>query len=435
MPLSADDQRQTLRQVALRLTPVLALTYVLAQIDRVNVSFAALHMNAALGFSEAVYGLGAGLFFLGYLLLQVPLNLAIARFGAGRVIATLMVAWGFASSATALVHTPAQFYAVRLLVGAAESGVYPGMMLYLTYWFPAARRAGAVGLVALSVPVAGLLGSPLSGIILDHTQGLGGLQSWQWLFILEGMPAAFLALLVLAMLTDRPAHARWLSPAQREWLTQTLAAEAAAQPPPARAPWREALAQKRVWQLAAMYFFFAGGCISSLYWLPRLVQVAAPQASAQSIGWVVGLPFVLFGISTVWWGRRSDRVAERRWHTLAPALLGVAGLAALPFVHGLGGAFAALCIYMLGFGGAFSACWGLIMSSLTARIAPMGIAVVNSAGSLAAFLGLYGAGALISATGGYSAGVLALAAALLLGAALALILPAQRGVGPATAPA
>jgi MFS transporter, ACS family, tartrate transporter len=412
--------RMVLRRVAWRLTPVLALTYVVAQIDRVNVSFAALTMNADLGFSASVYGLGAGLFFVGYLLLQVPMNLAIARFGAGRVIAGLMVAWGIASAATALVGTPAEFYVVRLLVGAAESGVYPGMMLYLTYWFPAAQRATAVGLVALSVPIAGLLGSPLSGFILDHTHGLAGLASWQWLFILEGLPVVLLAPLVLAVLTDRPARAAWLSPAERDFLTATLAAEAAAQPPAAHAPWREVLGSTRVWLLAALYFLFAGGLIGSLFWLPRAVAHAAPGISAETVGWIVGAPYLLFGAATVWWGRRSDRLRERRWHTFAPAALGALGLAVLPFVQGPWAALGALCLYLGALGGAFSACWGLITAALPPRLAPVGIALVNSAGSLGAFGAIYVVGPLVDATGSLAPGLVLLAAAVALGGALAL---------------
>lgn len=421
--LDARARRETLRRVAWRLTPVLALTYVLAQIDRVNVSFAALTMNADLGFSASVYGLGAGLFFVGYVLLQVPMNLAIARVGAGRVIAALMVAWGFASASTALVQTPAQFYAVRLLVGAAESGVYPGIMLYLTYWFPRAERAGAVGLVALSIPVAGLLGSPLSGVILDHTHGWLGLKSWQWLFILEGLPAALLAPLAIAVLTDRPQRARWLATPERAWLAGTIAAEAAAEPAVPRAPGREALADRRVWLLGGLYFLFAGGLIGSIYWLPRAVAEAAPQASAQTIGWVVGTPYLLFGAASVWCGRRSDRLRERRWHSFAPAAFGALGLAALPFAHGAGSAFAALAVYFLGAGAAFSACWGLITVALPARLAPLGIALVNSAGSIGAFGAIYLVGLLADASGSLAPGLLTLAAAGAAGGALALRLP------------
>lgn len=439
MPVTLDEatRHAVLRRVAWRLAPMLVLTYVVAQIDRVNVSFAALTMNADLGFSASVYGLGAGLFFLGYVILQVPMNLAVARFGAGRVIAVLMVAWGFASAATALVATPAQFYAIRLLVGAAESGVYPGMMLYLTYWFPAAQRATAVGLVALSVPVAGLVGSPLSGLILDHTHGIAGLAGWQWLFILEGLPAAFLALGVLAVLTDRPRNARWLAEAERDWLAGTLAAEAAAQPSTVHAPWRAVLADRRVWLLAALYFLFAGGLIGSLYWLPRAVQAAAPGASAELIGWIVGLPYLLFGAATVWWGRRSDRLGERRWHTFAPAALGSLGLAALPFAPGPWAALAALGLYFLGMGAAFSACWGLITSTLPARGAALGIALINSAGSIAAFGAIYLVGVLTDATASLAPGLITLAAAVGLGSALVLRLPAtpvasRQGVAPPT---
>lgn len=213
------------RQVTLRLIPLLILIYVLAHLDRVNVSFAALTMNEDLGFSDAIYGLGAGLFFFGYFLFEVPANKLLERIGARRLIGSIMLVWGAVSAAMATVGTPFEFYVMRFVLGVAESGLYPGIILYLTYWFRDRDRATAIGQFALALAVAGLLGGPLSGAIMDGMGGVAGLASWQWLFIVEGVPTVLLGLVVLMILPDRPAQAHWLTPAQRTWLEDTLQAE------------------------------------------------------------------------------------------------------------------------------------------------------------------------------------------------------------------
>ena len=419
---AAPDFAGVPRQVAWRLLPLLGLIYVIAQIDRVNVSFAALTMNADLGFSDAVYGFGAGLFFLGYLVFQVPSNLLLERYGAGRVLAVLMMAWGVASAATALVRTPAEFYLIRTLLGVAESGVYPGIMLYLTYWFRAQERATAIGLFTLSVPVAGLVGSPLSGFILERTDGGLGIAGWQWLFVLEGLPAAGLALVVLLVLAERPRQARWLDAAASDWLEQELASEPAAR---RVGGWTGALRQRRVWWLAAAYFLFAGGLIGSLYWLPKLVRAVAPGLAGDTIGWMIGLPYLAFGVASVLWARHSDRRRERRWHFASGAWVGAAGLLALGLARDALQAQLALVLMMFGMGMAFSTFWGLVTGALDRHSAAVGIALINACGSLASFCTIYGVGLVLDAGGGYLGGFGLLA--LMVAASTPLALAAREG--------
>ena len=401
------------RKVAWRLIPLLGLAYVLGQLDRVNVSFAALTMNADLGFSPAVYGLGAGLFFIGYVFFQIPSNLILERVGARRLLATIMVIWGVLSSATALVSSAAEFYVIRLLLGAAESGLYPGAMLYLTYWFGERERAMAVGWFALSVPVAGLLGSPLSGWILDVSADWGLLAGWQWLFILEGMPSVLVALLVLTLLTDRPEQAAWLSAAEKRHLADITAP---APTPAAVSGHHDARDWYAILILSVSYFFFAGALVGSLYWIPKALEALAPGVAPTVIGWLVGLPYLLFAFGTLYWGHRSDRTGRRRGHVLAAFLLASGGLLLLALADRLSVGVVAVCLILLGGGAGFSTFWGLATSALVHRDRALGIAVVNVLGSLGSFATIYLGGVAVQATGGYLITFAVMAAAGICGA-------------------
>lgn len=295
----ADDVR---RQISVRLIPLLIVIYIMAHLDRVNVSFAALTMNQDLNFSDAVYGLGAGLFFFGYFLFEVPANLLLERIGARRLISGIMLIWGTVSALMACVATPTQFYVMRFILGVAEAGLYPGIILYLTYWFRANDRATAIGQFALALAVAGLLGSPLSGAIMDGMAGVLGLAGWQWLFIVEGIPTVLLAFVVLMVLPDSPAQARWLTAAQRSWLQNALATERAAAAPVADGTLRKVF-HPTVLLLALAYFLFLGSFTGVIFWSPKLVHALDPSLSATAVGWVVGAPYLLFGAALVLWGR------------------------------------------------------------------------------------------------------------------------------------
>jgi len=404
------------RRVAWRLMPILVLVYVLGQLDRVNVSFAALTMNRDLGFSAAVYGLGASLFFLGYLVFQLPANLMLQRFGARRLIAVIMVVWGLVSASTALVTSAAEFYAVRLLLGVAESGLYPCIMLYITYWFARQNRAMAVSLFALSVPIAGVLGSPLSGWIMEYFDQTAGLAGWQWLFILEGLPCSVLAVAVLLVLTDRPQHARWLTADQRAGLIGQLDQEDAdinvahdGQKPAGGI--RAAFLSKQIWWLAAINFLFTGALVGALYWLPKAVARAAPELGAADIGWHVGLPYLAFALSTLLWGWSSDRHSERFWHPLSGMVITGIALFWLAGDLTLQSTDMAITLFMLGIGAGFASFWGMTTTLLPAHLAAVGIALVNIAASFGSFAGIALSGQAINAVGETGAGFLLLAVA------------------------
>ena len=407
---SSNLLKATNRQIAWRLMPLLVLVYVLGQLDRVNVSFAALTMNRDLGFSDAVYGFGASLFFLGYLFFQLPANVMLERFGARRLIATIMLIWGLVSAATALVTSASQFYGVRLLLGVAESGLYPGIMLYITYWFARENRAMAVALFMLSVPIAGVLGSPLSGWIMQQFDGSAGLAGWQWLFLLEGLPCSLLALVVLFLLTDRPEQAQWLTAEQKQALGDQLAAELSDQTPTTSTKQRIriAVSSASVWWLCLINFFYTGALVGALYWLPKAVARAGEQLGEAAIGWHVGLPYLAFALSSLVWSWHSDRNNERFWHPFIGMLITAMALFLLATNLSLLQTDLAITLFMLGIGAGFATFWALTTTLLSPEIAAIGIALINIAGSLGSFVGIALSGQAITATGQPGAGFLLL---------------------------
>nr|ART37074.1 D390 [uncultured bacterium] len=413
------------RRISLRLIPLLIVIYIMAHLDRVNVSFAALTMNRDLGFSDAVYGLGAGLFFFGYFLFEVPANLLLERIGARRMISSIMLIWGAVSALMAYVSSPTQFYAMRFVLGVAESGLYPGLILYLTYWFRAADRATAIGQFALAVAAAGLLGSPLSGAIMDGMGGQLGLASWQWLFIAEGVPTVLLGFVVLMVLPDGPAQARWLTAAQCTWLENELATERAAAAPVAHGTLRR-LFHPTVLLLALAYFLFLGSFTGVIFWSPKLVHALGPNLSATMVGWVVGVPYLMFGAALIGWGRHSDRSGERHWHVSLGTLMAAVGYVAMAYAGSVWQVFAGMLLALLGAGAAFSCFWGLVTAAIPPAMAAVGIAVVNSFGALGAFITVAALGRLLEATHSYRPGVLLFSAAAVLAALAVQLVPRQR---------
>ncbi|MBS0641066.1 MAG: MFS transporter, partial [Proteobacteria bacterium] len=314
-----------MRRVSWRLMPFLILAYLLCYIDRVNVGFASLQMNKAVGIDPKTYGLGAGIFFIGYFILEVPSNLALARFGARTWIARIMLSWGVVSAAFALIGGPTSFLILRFLLGAAEAGFFPGVILYLTYWFPAEYRAKIVGIFMVAIPVAGLIGSPISGAILgmDGVLGLGG---WQWIFILEALPTILLGIAAFAWLTDRPEHAHWLTAEQQGWLTAKLQGEAQRAPKVAHDSVWKVITNPTVLIMALVYASASGASTSLSLWMPQLVKSFG--LSNFGTGLVNAVPF---GIAAVWmvlWGRSSDRSGERVWHNAVPLMWMAAAMVA-----------------------------------------------------------------------------------------------------------
>jgi ACS family tartrate transporter-like MFS transporter len=414
-----------LATVRRRLIPFLFLLYVIAYLDRVNVGFAALEMNRDLGFSAAVYGLGSGIFFVSYTLLEVPSNLMLARVGAGAWIARIMLTWGLVSAGMAFVQSAPMFYALRFLLGAAEAGFFPGIIYYLTQWFPARDRARAIALFMTGTAIAGVIGAPLSSglLLLD---GVWGLQGWQWLFIVEGLPAVLLAPVVWRRLNETPATARWLSEAERRWLTDTLEAERAARPP-GHGSLRGAFASGRLWALAVIYFTIVLAIYGVSFWLPQILQ-ALGEASSATVALVSALPYVAAAVAMVVVGSRSDRTGERRWHVAGSALAGAAGFAIAALAPtSLAISLAALSLAAMGVWSTLGPFWALPTAFLTGRAAAGGVALVNSVANIGGFVGPTVTGYMRDVTGSFAAGLWLLAAGLTMGAICVLLLPASDG--------
>jgi MFS transporter, ACS family, tartrate transporter len=405
-----------LRKVAWRLVPFLGLGYFFAFLDRVNVGFAALTMNADIGLSAAAYGFGAGIFFIGYVLFEVPSNVILARVGARIWIARIMISWGLLSAAMALVEGPTSFYVLRFLLGVAEAGFFPGIIYFLSCWFPSAYRARILGAFMVAIPLSGVLGAPLS------TQLLGlagfGLAGWQWMFILEGLPAALLGLAVLKYLRDRPADAEWLEPHERELLDAELAREG---PAAAHVPGvGRVLANPVVWLFGLAYFGIIVGFYGYNFWLPQMVKSLGALSNVE-VGLLLMIPSALAGIVMVAWGLHSDRSGERRWHAALPALLAAVALAASATLQGL--PVAAIVALMVAGIGAFSALpvfWTLPAARLTGPAAAAGIALVNSIGNVGGFVGPSLIGQVKEATGSFAPALWVLAAAMAVAAIIVL---------------
>jgi ACS family tartrate transporter-like MFS transporter len=411
-----DIEDRAFAKAAWRLLPFLGVLYFVSFLARVNLGFAALTMNADLGFSAEVFGFGAGIFFVAYALLEVPSNLILARVGARRWICRIMVSWGLLSAGTAFVHDQASFYALRFLLGAAEAGFFPGMIYYLTLWFPALRRAHMVAAFMAAVPLAGIIGSPLSAAILGM-DGVLGLAGWKWLFLIEGAPAVLLGFAVLAWLPDGPADAAWLSADERAAIAASLAREPAAEH---RDLW-PAVREPRVWLLVLPYF----GVVLTLYglsfWMPQIVK-AMGYTNLQT-GFLVALPYVLAAAAMILWGRRSDRQGERIGHFVLPALLAAAGFAGAAFLPGNQAVFVALTVATVGVYACLGPFWSVPAGFLGATAAAAGIALINSLGNLGGFAGPALIGWVMRTTGGYASamGLFALVAVV---AALAMVLVA-----------
>jgi len=409
-----------LRKVAWRLIPFLGLAYFFAFLDRVNVGFAALTMNEDIGLSAAAYGFGAGIFFIGYVLFEVPSNVILARVGARIWIARIMISWGLLSASMALVEGPTSFFVMRFLLGVAEAGFFPGIIYFLACWFPSAYRARILGAFLVAIPLSGVLGAPLSTRLLGF-EGFG-LAGWQWMFILEGLPAALLGLAVLRWLRDRPADAEWLEPREREWLTQELERERRAT---AHEPGiGRVFANPSVWLFGFAYF----GIIVSLYgfnfWMPQMIKGLGSLSNVE-VGLVLMIPSALAGVAMVAWGLHSDRRGERRWHVALPAfaaaaaLVAAAVLQASPFA-----AFLALIVAGVGTFCSLPAFWTLPAAALAGPAAAAGIALVNSIGNFGGFVGPALIGYIKESTGSFALALGVLAAAM--AAAACIVLAASR---------
>lgn len=415
-------EKRVMRKVTLRIVPFIMLLYFIAFIDRVNLGFAALTMNKDLGFSPTVFGVGAGIFFLGYFLFEVPSNLILHKVGARIWIARVMITWGLVSACMALVNSANSFYLLRFLLGVAEAGFFPGIILYLSYWFPAAKRAQVTAIFMAAAPLSTALGSPLSAALLQM-HGMMGLAGWQWMFVLEAIPAVLSGIVVLFFLTDRPAKAKWLTDEEREWLQGTLQAEEQSRSATGShsSAWR-GLADRRVLALALVYFGTSAGLYTLSIWSPQIIHSLG--ASSLATGFLNALPAILGVVAMILWARHSDRKGERSWHVIAACLLAAAGLIYAGNITTLLGVIMALALVNIGISASKPPLWSMPTLFLSGPAAAAGIAVINSIGNLGGFAGPVVIGIIRQQTGSYTWGLYFVAGLLILSAFIVLLLSA-----------
>jgi ACS family tartrate transporter-like MFS transporter len=404
--------------------PFLFALYVCAYLDRVNLSYAALSIRRELGFSDTVYGAGAGLFFISYALFEVPSNLILLRMGPRRWIAIIMTAWGVLSTCMALVHTPHSFYMVRFLLGAAEAGFFPGIVLYLTYWFPLAQRAQAVARFMTATAVAGIVGAPISTLLL-RLDGVAHIAGWKWLFVGEGLPSIFLGLCVLFVLTDRPENATWLSQPEREWLLAEVKAHESRSAPSAGTHLLHAFRNGTVWVLASIYFAISVGLYGLSLWLPVVVKNLSHAADLRVVG-LTAVPYLLAAVAMLLVARSSDRTGERKWHLCACLAGGAVAFLLSAVLNNPLLEITALFVSAAGIWGGVGPFWTLPTGMLRGDAAAGGIALINSVGAVGGFCGPYLMGRVSDLTHSFSAALLVCSGLLLVAAMVAATLRQNR---------
>lgn len=416
-------RKSAYRKIAFRLMPFLMLCYFCAYLDRVNVGFAKLQMMSDLQFSEAVYGLGAGIFFLGYFLCEVPSNIILHKVGARRWIARIMITWGILSGCFAFVETEWQFYTLRFLLGVAEAGLAPGLLLYLTYWFPSYRRARMTVLWFIAIPISGMIGGPLSGLIMNQMDTVHGWYGWQWMFVLEAIPTVVVGLLVLAVLKDSVQDAHWLTSSEKNLVQQEIAQDN--QQKEGHSSIKDFISDKRLWLLAGIYFCVVMGQYAITFWLPTLIRNSGISDNWH-IGLLTSLPYMCAIVVMLLAGRSGDHFRERRWHLIIPMCAGAVALTfATLFASNLTLSLICLCIAASGVLTASSLFWMLPTNFLGGVSAAAGIAGINSFANLAGFCSPFLIGWITTNTGSNAIGMFLITAVLIVGASLVLRVPAK----------
>ncbi|AYZ67960.1 MFS transporter [Burkholderia multivorans] len=427
--VAADAMRKT----TLRIVPLLFMLWLVNFLDRVNVSFAALDMTKAFHFTPELYGFGAGIFFIGYILFEIPSNLALQRFGARVWLTRIIVTWGIVSALQAFIFDATSFVAIRFLLGVAEAGFLPGVLYYLTRWFPAERRARAIGQVMSANMIAVVVGAPLSAAIMsiDHAAGLAG---WQWMFIVEAVPAVALGVVTYCFLSDEPQQATWLSAPERAWLVDAMQRDRAAAASIGTERFGDALREPIVWLLGLLYLMVGVGFFGITLWLPQIVRQIA-EMSTMRVGLFSAVPFLLGAVAMVVNGRHSDRTLERRWHLALPLAIGSLGLAASAVAPSAVAAMACVCVAMLGIGASLSVFWSIPSSFLTGRAAAGGLALVNMISGLSGFVGPYVIGWIRGHSPDFANALFFMAGSVAIAALLAAVLPFPVAPGGRVEPA
>ncbi|KWB25127.1 MFS transporter permease [Burkholderia cepacia] len=432
VPLTGNELSSGYRKVTSRLIPLIFICYLFNYLDRVNVGFAKLQMLSDLKMSETVYGLGAGVFFIGYVLSGVPSNLMLRRVGARIWIAIIMCLWGALSASLLLVRTPESFYALRFLTGIAEAGFFPGMVLFLTQWYPPTRRGRAIALFMSAIPVSGVLGGPLSGWMLTHfAAGQSGLAAWQWLFLLQGAPTVLLGVAVFFLLQDQIADATWLTEGEKAALAQAMADDAAAHGPAAgklqsATLVRDIVCNITVWKFGLVYFSIQMGVYAINFWLPTIIK-SLGIGNDGMVGWLSGVPYLFAAIAMIVVGRSADARRERRWHLSVPMAIGVAGLViAARFDDQIAPAMIGLTLATSGALTALAMFWPLPTAVLGGTAAAGGVALINSLGQIAGFVSPYIVGWIKDATHRTDIALYLLSSAMVVGFVLVMRTPARQ---------
>ncbi|KVL05301.1 MFS transporter [Burkholderia cepacia] len=415
-------EAKTYAKVSRRLIPFLMLCYLGAYLDRVNVGFAKLQMLSDLRFSETVYGVGAGIFFLGYFLFEVPSNLVLHRVGARKWLARIMLTWALISASFVFVKSPTVFYMLRFLLGVAEAGFAPGVILYLTYWFPSARRAKALSLFFMAIPLAGIIGGPLSGSIMHSLEGAMSMAGWKWLFLLEAVPSLVLGIAILLYLDDGVAKATWLTDSEKALLARNVAGDDAHKT--AHLSIGAFIGDRRLWLMAAIYFCVVLGQYGLTFWLPTIVRKAG-VSDPLWVGIFTAIPYLCALVALPLIGMSADRRRERRFHLAIPMLIAAAGFAALPALGSVAASIICLSVAAAGILASSSQFWSLPTSLLGGVSAAAGIAAVNCFANLAGFFSPAIVGWLNDLTGKSTAGLVFISVAVTLGAALVFLVPAR----------
>jgi ACS family tartrate transporter-like MFS transporter len=421
--LSSEQGTATMRKVAVRLLPLLLLSYVANLLDRGNVGFAKLTMQADLGMSDAAYAFGTGMFYFGYLVFEVPSNLILRRTGARVWIARIMITWGLVSGATMFVVGPWSFLSVRILLGVAEAGFFPGIIFYLTHWFPARERTRAVASFMAANAVGGILTNPLSGLIMQYLDQVGGLHGWQWVFLLECLPSLILGVCVYFWLTDRPSEARWLSDRERNWLVERMNQEERQREQRHGADLRRAMLSSRVWYLILLYFTVAFCANAGGLYLPELIRNHFPDSNKLQIGLLAAVPSLCGLVGMLVNGAWSDRTRKYRLHVALPAIMAAGGWLLAALAESQAWALVGLSLAFMGVMSMLPPFWSLPTSFLSGAAAAGGIALINSVGNIGGLLGPWSMGLIHDALGSHFYGLLTLAAMLVLSGALALFAP------------
>jgi len=401
-----------------RLMPFLFLLYIVAYLDRINVSFGVLQMRDQLGLSDRVYGRAAGIFFAGYFLFQLPSNLVLVKFGVRRWISALMITWGVISCLMVFIRGPVSFYTMRFLLGAAEAGFFPGMIFYMKRWFPASARASAVAWFMTANPIAGIVGSPISGALLGIRGG--GMAGWQWMFLIEGLPAIVFGAAVFWTLSERPDEAHWLKGEERVWLIDKLESEQQAEAKVGQGDFWRVLVSPRIWLLSMVYFGVSTTMYGVTLWLPSVIR----SMSGLSYFWtgiIAILPFLLTVVAMVWVGKLSDRAGERRWHTAIPAFAAATGLVLAAYGHSTVVVVAGIGLGLAAAEGMVGPFWAMATQRMEGLSAAAGIAVINSLANLGGYFGPDIIGVFRTANGGFRGGLLAIAATIALSGGIALL--------------